>query len=277
MVSHNKQQKSDKLNQNNIVRENKIQAIKEAINYLHQNGVTNITKKMVSEITRRLNPDNKDLHIHHNTLSIDPFYKENYPRWIAEVVGTSNGSHLEKARMEAVKAKRNTVILNRKVVNKACKQIIQSIKNGKGKYKKLTATAVVHWIEENEGKSLSTASISTTYRDILEDYKLQLNESVTLNNSNAPITIEDFYKLQKEIEQIREYKRLYYNLLNGMFVASDGVHSRLTIYGNNVNGEGVKLSGSKILQYINDIAYMLPNQIFEKEAFIDKFISKVSV
>lgn len=81
---------NDSTNKNILIQQKKIEGIQKALDYLHKTGVKNLmNKKLISDTTKHLYPNNSDYQVSQVTLSND-FYKEQVPKMVKVIINSNN-------------------------------------------------------------------------------------------------------------------------------------------------------------------------------------------
>ncbi|MBD8069300.1 hypothetical protein [Bacillus sp. PS06] len=254
------------MNKNEQKQSEKIDLVREAIQFLKNNNVPlkKVNKiDVVLTLKERLYPNNKDKQISKNTLS-KPFYKNNFDKWVKEIYGVSNAD---------IRAQRSKEVLNKnlseklKRIEKYGNELINKIAQGKVVCPKFTKRFLRDWIVENKGEQLSESIFSSStegYKELYERLSAKLLAPIENNNKTSElVSLNEVAKLKQELQV---YKKALDNLITQQFVVLNGVEKPL-VEGDGNEFKGIFIDKYTLYGYLEFIKKKLGNKIDAYELF----------
>ncbi len=267
---------SEKLN-NQQKRKYKEDAVKEAIRVLDGilQPVDKIQNKAICQIiTDQLYPNDKRRHVHPNTLSNKPYFKENLPVWIEEIRGTKQPQKSNNAIIKMNEQREKDLKEKLKRIKEYGNEYLKEIALGRIVCNNFTKINFVNWIYENKKEKISASLFSNTegYKVLfkeLEDKYYGVNSAPQLSNG---FSIEKYGKLKIELE---ETETKLNNLVTSLFVSSNETGT-LFLEGDGNKYKDVKLDKKALYKYLNDMENIYSSEI-DAYRFIEDLVSKFSV
>jgi len=208
---------NDSMNKNALIKQKKIEGIQNALDYLHKMGVKNLmNKKLISETTKQLYPNNGDYQVSQVTLSND-FYKEQVPKMVKALINSNNPNSFQDLNI-ARQVKDKNYQKKLKKLQRFSKELANKIKSGElATEKEIPSKSFLTKKIKNQfgfTVNLSMKQYNMLYPDFVNELMGEGNNQWEAVNKTDFVQISKYKKVVRE-KQVAETE--FGNLLNQKF------------------------------------------------------------